>query len=145
MSPLVEFVARVLLGPAVVVAIAIMVKGYGDVGDGFSAGVIVGLAFALLAIAIGARRAEAALPILRRAPQVVVAGLLVALAAGFFPLLQGEPPFRHAPAAGEHPVTIGKLELITAVVFDVGVFLLVAGLLVLLVHSLAEAAEEDAR
>jgi multicomponent Na+:H+ antiporter subunit B len=133
----VRTIARLLLAPSLVVAVAIMVKGYSDVGDGFSAGVIVALAVSLQYVASGARRAEAELPLLRRAPLVAGAGLLLALAVGFFPVLTGKPIFTHWPPPGVHPITIGTLEVLTAVVFDVGVFLLVVGVLVILVHQLA--------
>ena len=137
MSIAVRTIARLLLAPSLVVAVAIMVKGYSDVGDGFSAGVIVALAVSLQYVASGARRAEAELPLLRRAPLVAGAGLLLALAVGFFPVLTGKPIFTHWPPPGAHPITIGTLEVLTAVVFDIGVFLLVVGVLVILVHQLA--------
>jgi multisubunit Na+/H+ antiporter MnhB subunit len=126
-------------------AAAIIVKGYTDVGDGFSAGVIVALAIALRYITFGPRRAELSLPILRHAPVVAAAGLLIALAVGFFPVVLGEPPFTHHPGPGEHVVKLGTLELITAVAFDIGVFLLVCGVLVTLVHHLARLVEGDTR
>jgi multicomponent Na+:H+ antiporter subunit B len=136
-SVLTEAVARLLLAPAVMVAAAILVKGYADVGDGFSAAVIVSLAVACQYLALGAERAEQELPLLRHAPRVAVAGVLVALAAGFFGLVAGEPPFSHEPAPGVRPVVIGRLELMTPVLFDVGVFMIVAGSLVTLLHTLA--------
>jgi multisubunit Na+/H+ antiporter MnhB subunit len=143
-TPVVRAVARVLLAPSLVVAAAIIVKSYADVGDGFSAGVIVALAVALQYIALGWRGADVTLPILRRAPAAALAGLLLALAVGFAPALRGLPLFTHLPPAGSPPVRIGTLELTTAVVFDVGVFLLVVGALVTLVHHLARPGEGDA-
>lgn len=137
MSPIIEVVAPRLLGPALMVAAAIVVKGYADVGDGFSAAVIVALAIALRYIALGAERAERGLPILRRAPALAACGLLLALAVGFFPVIGGDPPFTHLPPPGEPVVKVGTLELITAVAFDVGLFLLVTSGLVMLVHHLA--------
>ena len=137
MTSVVRGVARLLLAPSGVVAAAFIVKGYSDVGDGFSAGVIVALAVALQYIALGTPQAEAALPFLRFAPALGVSGLLLALAVGFFPLMYGAAPFTHWPPPGEHPITIGTLELTSAVVFDIGVFLLVVGVLVVLVHQLA--------
>jgi multisubunit Na+/H+ antiporter MnhB subunit len=120
-----------------VVAAALIVKGYTDVGDGFSAGVIVGLALSLRYVTLGRVRTERELPILRYAPAGVACGLLIALADGFGPVLVGDPPFTHVPGPGESVVKIGTLELITAVAFDVGLFLLVTSVLVMLVHHLA--------
>lgn len=137
----VEVVAPRLLGPALMVAAAILVKGYADVGDGFSAGVIVGVAIALRYIALGRERAERSLPVLARAPQFATAGLLVALAVGFFPVALGDPPFTHRPGPGENVIEVGTLELITAVAFDVGLFVLVTSSLVVLVHQLSHLGE----
>ena len=129
MSVVLAVVAPRLLGPALMLAAAIIVKGYTDVGDGFSAGVIVALAIALRYITFGPDRAERSLPILRQAPVVAA----------------GDPPFTHRPAPTEHVVKLGTLELISAVAFDVGVFLLVCGILVTLVHQLARLVEGDGR
>ena len=92
----VRVVARMLLGPTLMVAAALIAKGYAEVGDGFGAGVVVSLAIALAYIALGGAGAEAALPMLRHAPKLAVGGLLLALASGFFPLLLGEPRCRTA-------------------------------------------------
>ena len=143
MTIVIAAVARLLLAPSVVVAAAIMVKGYSHVGDGFSAGVIVALAVSLQYVARGPVRTEAALPFLRFAPAVAVTGLLLSLATGFFPIVRGTPIFTHWPPPGQDPVRIGTLELMTAVVFDVGVFLLVLGVLVVLVHQLARYGGEE--
>jgi multisubunit Na+/H+ antiporter MnhB subunit len=140
-SVILEVVAPRLLGPAVMVAAAIIVKGYVDVGDGFSAGVVVALAVALRYVTLGAERAERSLPVLRHAPAIAAGGLLLALAVGFFPVVVGEPPFTHYPRPGEDVVRIGTLELTTAVLFDVGVFLLVAGALVEVIHQLTRLVE----
>jgi multisubunit Na+/H+ antiporter MnhB subunit len=145
-SVVIDVIAPRLLGPALIVAAAILVKGYTDVGDGFSAGVIVALAVALRYITRGPAQTERSMPVLRHTPVIAAAGLLLALAVGFFPVVAGEPPFKHLPPPGEHVTTIGTLELTTAVAFDVGVFLLVAGTLVTLIHHLSSLVwkEEDA-
>lgn len=145
MTVLTEAVARLLLAPSLMVAFAILVKGYVDVGDGFSAAVVVTLAVALQYLVLGARRTEEEIPLLRHAPRVAIAGLLIALASGFFPLLFGDPLFSHQPGPGESVTRIGRLELMTPVLFDVGVFLLVAGALIALIHHLAEPPEQEER
>jgi multisubunit Na+/H+ antiporter MnhB subunit len=131
-------VARVLWGPSLVVAFGLIVKGYAEVGDGFAAGVVVALVVGLFYVALGAEGAERALPFLRFAPKLAVGGLVQSLIDGFFPLLLGEPPFTHHPGPGEHVVTIGALELFTPLLFDIGVFLLVLGVLTVLLHQLAD-------
>jgi multisubunit Na+/H+ antiporter MnhB subunit len=103
-------------------AAAIIVKGYTDVGDGFSAGVIVALAVALRYIALGQEAAEEGLPVLRRAPLIAVCGLLISLGIGFGSVAAGEPPFTHHPAPGDDVVEI-----------------------VMLVHHLARLVEEGGR
>ena len=118
-------------------------RGYTDVGYGFSAGVIVALAVALRDVTLGRERTEAGLPLLRHAPAIAAAGLLAALAVGFFPVALGDAPFTHFPRAGEAVIHIGTLELLTAVAFDVGLFLLVAGTLVTLVHQVADLVEDE--
>ena len=114
-----------LLGPALMVAAALIVKGYTEVGDGFSAGVIVALAVALRYIALGTARAERALPILRHAPASPSAGCCSRSRSGSSRCCSASRRSRICPRPGEHVVTIGTLELITPLVFDVGVFLLV--------------------
>ncbi|SDQ41535.1 MnhB domain-containing protein [Quadrisphaera sp. DSM 44207] len=138
-SPVFGAVARELLGPSLVVAATLIVKGYQDVGDGFAAGVVVALVLALHYVAFGTDGAEAVLPVLRRAPALLVGGLLLALGSGFFPVLSGGPPFSHWPPPGEHVPTVGALEVFTPLLFDVGVCLLVVGTLVVVVHQLGHA------
>lgn len=144
MSPILAVIAPRLLGPAVMVALAVIVKGYADVGDGFSAAVIVTLAVSLRYVTLGWERAERSLPLLRHAPQIATAGLLIALAVGFFPMLQGNPPFTHLPGIDASVTKIGTLELITPVLFDLGLFLLVTGSLIALIHNLARLVEGPA-
>ena len=138
---IIEVVGPRLLGPAIVLAVAIIVKGYADVGDAFSGAVIVALAVGLRYVSLGRERAERTMPILRHAPVVTAIGLLLALGVGFLGVVRGEPPFSHLPGAGEAVTKIGSLELITAVAFDAGLFLLVTGALVVLIHHLAELVE----
>jgi multisubunit Na+/H+ antiporter MnhB subunit len=134
---IVRVVARMLLGPTIMVAAALIVKGYAEVGDGFGSGVAVSLAISLTYIALGGATTERVLPVLRHAPKVALGGLLLALATGFFPLLLGEPPVSHRPAPGEPVIKIGALELFPPLLLDIGIFLLVVGLLTVLLHHMA--------
>ena len=138
MSQIVDVVAPRLLGPALMLAAALIVKGYTDVGEGFSAGVIVALAVGLRFVVLGHARADRTLGIAAHAQVIAALGLLIALAFGFSGLLAGNPPFSHVPGPGETVMKIGTLELTTAVGFDVGLFLLVSGSLIVLIRNLGQ-------
>ena len=140
-SVLTRMVARALLAPTLVVAAAILVKGYSDVGDGFAAGIVAALGVLLQFLAFGRDEVAAALPV-RHAPAVALLGLSVGVAVFAAPLALGGAPLEHWPPATQAPLHIGSVELITAVVFDVGVFLLVLGCAVTIIDVLAAAGEE---
>jgi len=142
-SVLTQSVARLLLAPILVVAVAILVKGYADVGDGFSAGVIAALGILLQYMAFGREEAERQLPV-RLLPACTFAGLLAALAVAFWPVLRGDALLEHLPPPGASVIELGTIELITAVLFDAAVFLLVLGALVGIVHAIARSGEEGA-
>lgn len=135
-------VSRLLLAPTLAIAAAILVKGYVDVGDGFAAGVVVALGVLLQAIAFGHAAVADALG-LRHAWRVAVAGLGVAVAVAVLPALAGRALLQHAPGVGEEVVHVGSLELLTAVAFDVGVFLLVSGALIAVLDGLARERVEE--
>lgn len=128
-GPLTCAVARLLLPAALVTAVAILVKGYADAGDGFAAGAVAATGVVVQYLAFGARTVERLLPV-RLAPALVVTGLLLALAVAFGPVLAGQALLAHVPPPGAEVVHVGTLELHTAAVFDLGVFLLVLGFVV---------------
>ena len=140
-SVLTRYVARLLLAPVLIVSVGILVKGYADVGDGFAAGVVAALALLLQYVAFGNDVVETSLPI-RWSPGIAVAGLTLAVLVFAAPMALGDRPLEHLPAAGDEPVHIGSLALITAVAFDVGVFLLVLGAVGTIIGSLVDPDEE---
>ena len=141
-SVLTRMVARALLAPTLMVAAAILIKGYADVGDGFAAGVVAALAVLTQFVAFGRDEVARVLPI-HHAPVVALAGLAIGLAVLAVPMAFGGAPLEHWPPPGEEPVHVGSLELITAVAFDVGVFLLVVGVAVTIIDALAAPEMEE--
>ncbi|MGH3087495.1 MAG: MnhB domain-containing protein [Rubrobacteraceae bacterium] len=138
-------VARLLFLPTLMTALAVLVKGYADVGDGFNAGVIASLGFLLQYVAFGYEEAKEKLRT-RYLPAIgFCGGLILALLTAFAPLFLGEPIFRHFPDPGADVIHVGSLELITAVAFDVGVFLLVFGFAVGSIDIVARATEQTDR
>ncbi len=135
-TELTRWVSRLLLAPVLVIAAAILVKGYADAGDGFSAGVIASLGILLQDAAFGRDPAPGDRDA-RWALRLGLAGMGLALAVAFAPVLAGGEILEHAPAPGEDVIHFGTLELITAVAFDVGVCLLVVGAVVGIIRLVA--------
>jgi multisubunit Na+/H+ antiporter MnhB subunit len=136
-------VAKLLFLPTLVTAVALLIKGYAQPGDGFSAGVVASLGVLLQYLAFGRRRAER-LPLVGLAGKGAFVGLLVALLVAAAPVLLGQPVFTHYPRAGTSAVYLGTIELITAFLFDAAVFLVVLGFAVGVVRLVAHTiADED--
>lgn len=143
-TELTRMTARLLFAPILVIAIAVLVKGYDSVGDGFSAGMIAALGLLLQYLALGREETERRLP-MRLVPALAFAGLLAALAVATIPLLRGDPILTHVPAPGAEVTVLGTLEIITAVAFDAAIFLLVLGAAVGIIHTIARTGAEESR
>ncbi|MGI8650887.1 MAG: MnhB domain-containing protein [Rubrobacter sp.] len=137
-----EVVGKLLFAPSLIVALAILIKGYADTGDGFNAGVVASLGVLIQLVIFGYEEVTR-LPLIRHIPTFGVAfGLTLALLPAFVPLLFGANIFTHWPPPGAEVTTFGTLEIITAVAFDVGVFLLVFGFGVGAMNFIARATAE---
>ncbi len=143
-TELTRWVSRLLLSPVLVIAAAILVKGYVDAGDGFSAGVIASLGILLQDAAFG-REPGPGDRDARSALRLGLAGMGLALAVAIVPVVMGGEILEHAPAPGEKVVHFGTIELITAVAFDVGVCLLVVGAVVGIIRLIAGVHSPGAR
>lgn len=140
MNHLIRTIVRLLFVPILLLALATLVKGYSEPGDGFAAGVIASLAVLLQHVACGREEVEREIP-LKAAFGMVYAGLLLAVGVAFLPLLAGEPVLAHVPRPGAEVVRLGSVELHTALLFDVGIFLLVFGFTVGVLDEIAQ--QED--
>jgi multisubunit Na+/H+ antiporter MnhB subunit len=137
-------IARLLLAPSWMIAAAVLVKGYADTGDGFSAGVIAALGVLIQYLTFGAAEAGELLPV-RYDRELALAGLLLCLVVAFAPVVGGDPVMTQFPRAGHAVRHFGSLELLTAVAFDVGVFLLVFGFAVGVIDLIAQSALRSGR
>ena len=79
-------VARLLYLPTLLIAAAILVKGFVQTGDGFSAGVVAALGVLVRYLAFGHEEAKR-LPAVRYATAIAFAGLLLALGVAAFSAL----------------------------------------------------------
>lgn len=126
---MIQLVGRMIFPFALMVSAALLVKGYADVGDGFSAGIVAGLGAVAQYVCLDHTRARRTVGAAWVWPMATL-GLLLALLTVLTPVFAGLPPVYHVPRPGEHVPTIGTLELHTAVLFDAGVLVLVYATLV---------------
>lgn len=122
---------RQLLPLLLLYAVFLLLRGHNLPGGGFVGGLVAAAAFALYAMAYGVEQARRALLV---DPGVLLGvGLLLSLASGASAALVGRP-FLSALWMLE-PVAIG-----TPVLFDIGVCLVVTGVVSMMLSSLAEEA-----
>ncbi len=121
---------RPLLPLALTVSVYVFLRGHNLPGGGFVAGLIASVALMLQYLASGIDFATARLRV--DYIRVLGLGLAVATATGLASWLFGYP-FLTSTFGHVHPLTIHEFELASAIVFDLGVFLVVmAGILLAL-------------
>lgn len=124
---------RLLLPLLLLFSVFMLLRGHNEPGGGFVGGLVAAAALALYALAEGAEEARRLLKFDPRA--LIVAGLTLALVSGILPLLLGQPLLTGL----WFPYPVPVLEhLGTPLLFDLGVYLLVAGMALLIVLSLME-------
>jgi len=143
MTSLTRLVARGVLLPTFVVAVALIVKAPHGTGDGFSAGVLAATAVLLQYVAFGHRQAARRMRIAPVGVRAGLVGLILMLGVLFSGPVSGRPLLAHRPAPDEPARSWLGVEIHTATAFDLGVALLVFGLLVSVVELVAQRAEED--
>ena len=134
-SVIVSTTARFLLPLLLLFSLSLLVRGHDGPGGGFAGGLVAATAFALYLFA-GDVRSDPRL--LRVEPRVVTgAGLLLAAASGAAPLVAGRPFLTGAWTALRLPL-LGEVALGTPLVFDAGVYLVVAGVTLTIIFALTE-------
>jgi multisubunit Na+/H+ antiporter MnhB subunit len=125
-SPMLATGARTMVPTLVLFSIYVLIVGHDMPGGGFAGGLLGAAALLLVYLAFGDRGVRRALP---TEPEVIVgAGLAVAVAAGALGLLFGSA-FLDGLAWETSLPLIGKLKVTSVLLFDVGVYLLVLGLI----------------
>lgn len=132
-SLLLETASRALLPLILVFSVFLLVRGHNEPGGGFVGGLVAASAFALVAVATGV---DPARRMLRVDPRTLIAlGLGVALASATAPLLLGRPFLSGLWPDRVFPV-VGKLG--SPLWFDVGVYLVVIGVVLTVLWALME-------
>ena len=109
----------------------LLMRGHNEPGGGFTGGLVAAAAFSLLMIAHGVARAR---EVLRVHPMTLLAvGLLLAVTSGLPAVLVGQPFLTSQWML--QPLVAG-----TPLLFDVGVFAVVVGVVLMMIFYLAEEA-----
>ncbi len=140
-SLLLRSAARIIVPLQIALSVFLLLRGHNEPGGGFIGGLVAACGVILYGIAFGVKAGSR---LLRLAPQIFIGlGLLIAAGSGVFSLAHGQPFMTGLWAKLAVPtVIIGKLKFGTPLLFDVGVYLVVVGISVLMIFSIAEEEEE---
>ncbi|HLR80476.1 MAG TPA: Na(+)/H(+) antiporter subunit B [Bacillota bacterium] len=125
-----SLIAFILLG----FAIYLLLAGHNSPGGGFVGGLVTSAAVILMYMAYGSDVIDNILPF--RFRTLIPVGLLIAIATGLGSLFFNVPFLTHT--FGEFHIPIfGKVELATAMVFDLGVYFTVLGATITIILNIA--------
>lgn len=140
-SILLEVVVRLTFHAIIVISLYLLFAGHNLPGGGFAGGIVAGLALVARYLAGGRYELGAALPF--GAGTVLGSGLIVAAGAALVPVLLGQPPLTSTFWEGEVWL-LGEVEFVTSTIFDIGVYLVVVGLVLDVLRSLGGEVDRQA-
>ncbi len=124
-SPLLATGARTMIPTLIVFSVYMLVVGHDSPGGGFAGGLLAAAALLLVYLAFGDRGVRR---VLRFDPEAVAGfGLAVAVAAGLAGVVFGDAFLEAMTLSATVPV-IGVVKVTSVLVFDLGVYLVVVGL-----------------
>ncbi|HEV7168467.1 MAG TPA: Na+/H+ antiporter subunit A [Micrococcaceae bacterium] len=128
-----EVVTRLLFHSMIIFSIYLLLAGHNLPGGGFSGGLMAGMALTIRYLAGGRFELAEAAPV--SAGIMLGSGLGLAALSGLAPLLLGGEVFQSAVFELFLPV-FGEVKFVTSTIFDVGVYLIVVGLVLDVLRSL---------
>jgi multicomponent Na+:H+ antiporter subunit B len=117
------------------ISVLLLLSGHNEPGGGFVGGLVAATAFTVHALAYNVNAARRSA---RLSPRTLMgSGLLIALLSGLPGLLRGKPFLTGVWGIPNIPY-LGEVTLGTPLVFDLGVYLVVAGVVMAMVFALME-------
>ncbi|WP_029150414.1 Na+/H+ antiporter subunit A [Microbacterium indicum] len=145
-SIILEVVVRILFHTIIVISLYLLFAGHNLPGGGFAGGLVAGLALVMRYVAGGRYELGVAAP--RDAGQLLGAGMVLAVGTALVPMFFGADPLTRAIWEAELPL-VGHVEFVSSTFFDIGVYLVVIGLVLDVLRSLGAEVDrqmaEDAR
>jgi len=139
-SIILEVVVRMLFHTLIVVSVYLLLAGHNAPGGGFAAGMTTGLALVVRYLAGGRYELDEAAPV--DAGRLIGLGLAIAALAAVLPMAFGGIVLQSAILETVLPV-VGEVKLVTSVLFDIGVYLVVVGLVLDLLRALGAQIDRD--
>ncbi|UOQ42962.1 Na(+)/H(+) antiporter subunit B [Halobacillus salinarum] len=121
-------------------SIYLFLAGHNAPGGGFIGGLMTSAAIVLMYMAYGFRAMQKVLPVSFR--YFVPAGLLIAVGTGIGSFVFDQPFLSHTYGYFHLPV-LGKTELATALLFDLGVYITVIGVTMTIILTIADDIDEE--
>jgi multicomponent Na+:H+ antiporter subunit B len=134
-SLILQTTTRFMLPVLILFSVFLLFRGHNSPGGGFAGGLVAASAFILHSLAFGPRAARQSLRVDTR--MLTGAGLLIALVGGAWAGFAGRPWFTGLWVHLPEGITEG-LHLGTPMIFDIGVYLTVAGVSLTIILTLAE-------
>lgn len=141
-SILLEVIVRILFHSIIIVSLYVLFAGHNLPGGGFAGGLIAGMALVMRYVAGGRYELGAAAP--TDAGRLLGVGMSVAVACAIVPLFFGAPPLTSFFFEATLPV-LGHVEFVTSTLFDIGVYLVVIGLVLDVLRSLGAEVDRQAQ
>lgn len=126
-SVMFEVVTRLLFYPMILFALFLLFSGHNAPGGGFAAGLVAGLALVVRYLAGGRYELGEAAPV--HPGLVLGTGLFLSAGVGLVALLAGQAALE-STILDLHLPLLGDVHLVTSLFFDIGVFLVVIGLVI---------------
>jgi multicomponent Na+:H+ antiporter subunit A len=128
-----EVVTRLTFHAMIVFSLFLLFSGHNNPGGGFAGGLVAGLALMVRYLAAGRYELDEAAPV--DAGVVLGLGLVIATGTGLIPLAFGGAVLQSAVIDITVPA-LGEIHLVTSIFFDIGVYLVVVGLMLDVLRSL---------
>ncbi|GAB3623091.1 Na+/H+ antiporter subunit A [Mariniluteicoccus endophyticus] len=139
-SVILEVVARLIFHVVMVWSVFLLLSGHNAPGGGFAAGLVAGLAIVVRYLAGGRDEMRAAAPVM---PGVLLGtGLFLSAGNGLVSMLAGGDVLQTWHTYLHIPL-VGKIHVVSSLVFDIGVYLVVIGLMLDILRSLGGAIDKQ--
>lgn len=141
-SIMLEVIVRILFHTIIIVSLYLLFAGHNLPGGGFAGGLVAGMALVMRYVAGGRYELGAAAP--TDAGRLLGIGMTIAVACAVVPLFFGAAPLTSTWFEWDLPV-LGHGEFVTSTLFDVGVYLVVIGLVLDVLRSLGAEVDRQAQ